>query len=201
MREARDELIAGRCRVDGYGDAVAVELRTDRLLMRAWADADRAPFAALNADSEVMEHFPAVLSRAESDHLVDLVQEELTRRGWGLWAVELLEGGTFIGFVGLNDVPFEADFTPAVEVGWRLGRAHWGHGYATEAAGAALDYGFGPLRLDRIVSFTSTSNLRSQVVMQRIGMMPVGEFDHPRIAEGHPLRHHVLYAIDRPEHR
>lgn len=149
---------------------MALELRTDRLLMRAWADADRAPFAALNADSEVMEHFPGILSRAESDQLVDLIQEGFATRGWGLWAIELLEGGIFIGFVGLNEVPCEANFTPAVETGWRLGRDYWGRGYATEAASAALDYGFGPLRLDRIVSFTSPSNLRSQAVMRRIGL-------------------------------
>jgi RimJ/RimL family protein N-acetyltransferase len=180
---------------------VAVELRTDRLLMRAWAEADRVPFAALNADSEVMEHFPAILSRAESDHLVNLIQEGFATRGWGLWAVELRESRTFVGFVGLNDVPFEAEFTPAVEIGWRLARAHWGHGYATEAASAALDYGFGPLRLDRIVSFTSLKNFRSQAVMRRIGMTAVAEFEHPSVAEGNPLRRHVLYAIDRPQRR
>jgi len=169
--------------------------------MRGWVDADRAPFAALNVDPEVMEHFPSTLSRVESDHLVDLIQDGLVTRGWGLWAIELLATATFIGFVGLNAVPFEAEFTPAVEVGWRLGRAHWGHGYAPEAASAALDYGFGALHLDRIVSFTSLSNFRSQAVMRKVGMTRIGEFDNPGVAEGHPLRRHLLYAMDRPQHR
>ena len=167
--------------------------------MRGWVDADRAPFAALNVDPEVMEHFPSTLSRVESDHLVDLIQDGLVTRGWGLWAIELLATATFIGFVGLNAVPFEAEFTPAVEVGWRLGRAHWGHGYATEAARAALDFGFQHAGLDEIVSFTNVGNLRSQRVMQRIGMTrdPAGDFEHPAVPAGHPIRPHVLYRIIR----
>lgn len=174
--------------------AALAELTTDRLLLRAWTDADREPFAALNADPEVMEHFPSVLTRAESDHMVDLIAEGLTRRGWGLWAVELREDGAFIGFVGLNEVPFEAEFTPAVEIGWRVARPYWGRGYATEAARAALDCAFGTIGLDRVVSFTALSNVRSRAVMERIGLARVGEFDHPRLPEGHQLRRHVLYA-------
>lgn len=171
-----------------------VELATERLLLRAWTDADRQPCAALNADPEVMEHFPSVLTRAESDRMVEVITEGLARRGWGLWAVELREGGAFIGFVGLNEVPFEADFTPAVEIGWRVARAYWGRGYATEAARAALDCAFGTIGLGRVVSFTALSNVRSRAVMERIGLAPVGEFDHPRLPEGHRLRRHVLYA-------
>lgn len=174
------------------------ELRTERLLLRGWGPADREPFADLNADPEVMEHFPSTLDREESDRFVDIVEAGMAERGWGLWAVEVVGSGEFVGFVGLNPVPFEADFVPAVEIGWRLARRHWGHGYASEAARAALAYGFGTLGLARIVSFTALGNVRSQAVMRRIGMVPVGEFDHPRIPEGHHLRRHVLYARDRP---
>ena len=173
-----------------------MELTTKRLLLRAWRDADREPFAALNADPEVMEHFPSVLTRAESDRMVDVITEGLARRGWGLWAVEVREEGAFVGFVGLNEVPFEAGFTPAVEVGWRMARRYWGHGYATEAARAALDCAFDRIGLDRVVSFTALTNVRSQAVMERIGMTRAGEFDHPGLAEGHPLRRHVLYAVE-----
>jgi RimJ/RimL family protein N-acetyltransferase len=176
----------------------AALIRTARLKMRLWTAQDRAPFAAMNADPVVMEHFPAVLSWAESDRMVDLIQQGFAERGWGLWAVEVIEDGAFIGFIGLNQVPFEADFTPAVEAGWRLARKYWGQGYATEGAIAALDYAFGSLGLARVVSFTTPSNARSQAVMRRMGMTHIGEFDHPRIPEGHPLRRHLLYAIDRP---
>ena len=173
------------------------ELHTSRLAMRAWRDADRDPFAALNADPAVMEWFPAALSRAESDLMVDVIEQGMAERGWGLWAVEAVDTGAFIGFVGLTPVPFEAEFTPGVEVGWRLARAHWGHGYASEAARAALAYAFGRLGLARVVSFTAVGNRRSQAVMRRIGMTCVGEFDHPRLAVESPLRRHVLYAVDR----
>jgi RimJ/RimL family protein N-acetyltransferase len=182
------------------GSATAVtELRTARLLLRQWRDDDREPFAALNADPEVMEHFPNVLSRAESDALADGIEAGLDERGWGLWAVEVIATGTFAGFVGLNPVPFDGSFTPAVEIGWRLARHHWGHGFATEAACAVLDYGFGPLGLDEIVSFTATVNLPSQRVMQKLGMRHsrADDFEHPNIEPGHPLRHHALYRIAR----
>ena len=113
--------------------------------------------------------------------------------------MELLADGAFIGFIGLNQVPFEAEFTPAVEVGWRLAKAHWGKGYATEGATAALAYGFGSLALDRVVSFTTPSNVRSQGVMKRIGMTQIGEFDNPTIPESHILRRHVLYAVTKSQ--
>ena len=173
------------------------ELHTPRLALRAWRDGDRDLFAALNADPVVMKWFPAALSRAESDLLVDVIEQGMAERGWGLWAVEVVGTGAFIGFVGLTPVPFDADFTPAVEVGWRLARAHWGHGYASEAARAALGYSFGRLGLARVVSFTAVGNRRSQAVMRRIGMTCVGEFDHPRVPMESPLRRHVLYAVDR----
>ncbi len=179
------------------------ELRTRRVLLRAWRDSDRKPFAALNADPEMMEHFPTTLSRADSDGLVDRITTGMTERGWGLWAAEVTATGAFAGFVGLNPATFDAPFTPAVEIGWRLPRAQWGRGLATEAARAVLDYAFGPLGLDEVVSFTAVANLRSQRVMQKIGMHhdPADDFDHPGLAQGHLLRRHVLYRLDRPAWR
>ena len=177
------------------------ELVTERLRLRRWREADREPFAELNADPIVMEQFPAPLDRAESDALVDRITAHLDEHGWGLWAVELLEGGAFIGFTGLAPASFEAHFTPAVEVGWRLDRAHWGRGYAPEAAAASVADGFDRLGLDEIVSFTSTANLNSQRVMQKIGMThdPADDFDHPTMPAGHRLERHVLYRIRRAQ--
>jgi ribosomal-protein-alanine N-acetyltransferase len=173
------------------------ELRTPRLHLRTWREADREPFAALNADPEVMRHFPSMLTREQSDAMVDRVMARMAEDGFGLWAVEVVETGAFIGFVGLSRPRFEAHFTPAVEVGWRLARAGWGHGYATEGATAALDHAFDVLGLDEVVSFTTPGNLRSQAVMQRLGMTrdPADDFDHATIPEGHPLRRHVLYRL------
>jgi RimJ/RimL family protein N-acetyltransferase len=178
----------------------AVELHTVRLKLRSWRDEDRAPFAALNADLTVMEHFPAVLTRTASDALVDAIVAGFNQRGWGLWAVEVVSGGEFAGFVGLNPVTFPAPFTPAVEIGWRLGPSHWDRGFATEAARAVLNYGFEEVGLREIVSFTATSNRRSQRVMQKLGMThdPDDDFDHPGVDPLSPLRRHVLYRASPP---
>ena len=165
------------------------ELRTARLLLRRWRDEDRAPFAALNADPVVMEHFPAVLTREQSDALVGRIEAHFDEHGYGLWALEV--DGAFAGFTGLAWQTYEASFTPALEVGWRLARSAWGHGYATEAATAALTRGL--QEVDSVVSTTARTNVRSQRVMQRIGMRRELEFDHPRVPEGHPVRPHVLY--------
>ncbi len=172
------------------------ELRTERLLLRRWRGADRPPFAALNADLDVMRHFPAPLSRAESDALADAIEARLVRDGWGLWALEDARG-RFLGFTGLATVDFEAPFAPAVEIGWRLAREAWGHGHATEAARAAARFAFEELALDELVSFTAPANLRSRAVMTRLGMThdAAGDFEHPRVPEGHPLRTHVLYRL------
>ena len=165
------------------------ELRTDRVLLRRWRDADREPFAAMNADPVAMEHFPALLTRAQSDALVDRIEVHFDEHGYGLWALEV--DGTFVGFTGLVWQTYEASFTPALEVGWRLARGAWGHGYATEAAVAALARGL--QEVDSVVSTTALSNVRSQRVMQRLGMRRELEFEHPRVPEGHPVRPHVLY--------
>jgi ribosomal-protein-alanine N-acetyltransferase len=156
---------------------------------------DREPFAELNAHPLVAESLGESLTRAESDALVDRYSDEMEREGWGLWAVEVSRGGAFVGMVGLHRVRSTLPFAPAVEAGWRLHPEQWGHGYATEAAAASLDYGFGPGGLDEIVAFTTTLNTRSQAVMKRIGMTrdPGADFDHPAVPEGSPLRRHVLY--------
>jgi RimJ/RimL family protein N-acetyltransferase len=177
------------------------EVRTARLLLRGWRDADRPSFAALNADPEVMRHFPAPLSKAASDRLVDAFIESWEERGFGQWAVERAADGQFLGFTGLSRPSFEAPFMPAVEVGWRLAREAWGQGYATEAARAALVFGFETLQLDEIVSFTVPANVRSTRVMARIGMThdPADDFDHPKLPDDHPLRRHVLYRLRRAD--
>jgi RimJ/RimL family protein N-acetyltransferase len=179
---------------------VEPELRTPRLLLRRWRDTDRTPFAALNADPFVMEHFPAPLRREESDDLADRIAADIDERGWGLWAVEIAGTAPFAGFVGLNPATFDAPFTPAVEIGWRLAREHWGHGYATEGASAALAFGFDALALEEIVSFTTHGNARSRRVMERLGMRrdPADDFDNPNVPDGDALRPHVLYRVDRP---
>jgi RimJ/RimL family protein N-acetyltransferase len=174
-----------------------VTLSNGRICLRGWRDEDRHAFAAMNADARVMEFFPSRLSRVESDTMVDRIQEHFEEHGFGLWAIEVPNVAPFIGFAGLGVPRFSAHFTPCVEVGWRLAYAHWGHGYATEAARWALGYGFGTLALSEIVSFTSATNNRSRAVMERLGMHrdPADDFDHPALPERHPLRRHVLYRI------
>jgi RimJ/RimL family protein N-acetyltransferase len=182
------------------GDAPEVVLRTPRLILRRWRPADRAPFAAMNGDPAVMAHFPAPLTTAESDALADAIAAHHAARGFGLWALEIPGVAPFAGFVGLSVPSFSAPFTPCVEIGWRLAAAHWGHGYATEAGRAVLSYAWDALALDEVVSFTTAGNARSRAVMARLGMRydPAEDFDHPRLAAGHPLRRHVLYRVGRP---
>jgi len=176
------------------------ELRTERLVLRRWRAADREPFAALNADPAVMEHFVAVLTRTESDDMVDRIEDTFDREGWGLWAVEVADPGTFIGFTGLWPATFDAPFTPAVEVGWRLARPGWGHGYATEAARASLRDGFERFAFDEIVSMTSVGNTRTRRVMEKLGMTrdPDDDFDHPNVPDDHRIQRHVLYRLVAP---
>jgi RimJ/RimL family protein N-acetyltransferase len=147
-----------------------------------------------------MRYFPQTLSAAESDAFAARIEAVLREQGWGLWAVEVPGGAPFIGFVGLNRVPFHARFTPAIEVGWRLDRRYWGHGYATEAGCASLDFAFDQLRSEEIVSFTAAVNDRSRRVMDRLGMThdPADDFDHPALTDG-PLRRHVLYRMTRTQ--
>lgn len=178
-----------------------VELRTERLVLRAWRDADRAPFAALNADPRVVEHLSAPLARADSDALAARIVAHFAQHGFGPWAVEVPGVTPFAGFVGLAVPPFTARFTPCVEVLWRLAAEHWGRGYASEGARAALDFGFERLGLAEIVAFTVPGNTRSRRVMEKLGMThdPADDFDHPSLPDGHPLRRHVLYRLRREE--
>jgi ribosomal-protein-alanine N-acetyltransferase len=175
------------------------ELETDRLALRSWRDADREPFAELNADPRVAEFLGPPLDRAASDALVHRIVARWASDGHGLWVVERRADGAFLGFVGLAAPTFEAAFTPCIEVGWRIAAPHWGHGYATEAARAALRFGYEECDLPEIVSFTTVANVRSRAVMERLGMTrdPADDFDHPRLAEGNPLRPHVLYRLPR----
>ncbi len=174
------------------------ELRTDRLLLRWWVPADLDAFAALNADPRVMEHFPGTLTRDASDALADRIARHFAEHAFGLWALEIPGVTPFAGVVGLGIPRFEAHFTPAIEIGWRLAAAYWGHGYATEAALATAAFGFGDLGLREIVSFTVPENARSRRVMERIGMThdPADDFDHPMLAD---RRRHVLYRKARTD--
>jgi RimJ/RimL family protein N-acetyltransferase len=174
-------------------------METERLIMRRWREEDREPFAAMNADPEVMEHFPATLTREQSDAMVDKIERQFDERGYSLWALEERASGRFIGFTGLAWQTFDAPFLPAAEVGWRLARSAWGHGYATEAAGRAVAYAFTEAGLDEIISMTAARNLRSRAVMERLGMTrdPAEDFAHPFLPQDSPLSHHVLYRLRR----
>ena len=173
-------------------------IRTDRLLMRRWLESDRAPFAALNADLETMRYFPDPLDRAASDAFADRIEERFDQLGYGLWALELIETGVFIGFTGLNPMPDGVPGAGGVEVGWRLARHAWHHGYATEAARAALGVAFDGVRLSEIWSMTAVLNEPSQAVMRRLGLTYVASFEHPSVPAGHRLRPHVTYHLARP---
>jgi RimJ/RimL family protein N-acetyltransferase len=174
-------------------------LTTARLTLRQWTAADRDPFAALNADPRVMEHFPGLTTREQSDAFADAMEAHLAAHGWGLWAVERRDTGAFIGFVGLKPVPDDLPVAPGVEVGWRLAHEHWNQGFATEGAKAAVAYGFEQLGLNEIVSFTASSNTPSRRVMEKLGMQEnvAAGFDHPRFPDW-PGRYHVVYRLPRP---
>jgi RimJ/RimL family protein N-acetyltransferase len=176
------------------------QLATRRLLLRRFRDGDLDAFSAMNADPRVMEHFfHGVRTREQTAEFMGRIDDEFERRGLGLWVVEVPGVTAFAGFTGLHEALFEAPFTPAIEVGWRFAVDHWGHGYATEAARAALDFGFRQAGLDEIVSFTDATNRRSWRVMERLGMErdPAGDFDHPAVPPGHPVRPHLLYRMTR----
>lgn len=176
--------------------------RSERLLLRPFEERDRAPFAALNADPEVMEHYPAPLNRTESDRMIDAIEAKRARDGFSVQALEA-DGLGFIGYCGLMIPHAGLPFEPCVEIGWRLARRAWGRGFASEAARDALDYGFGALGLAEIVSFTAATNRRSMAVMARIGMArdDDGDFEHPSLPKGHRLKAHVLYRLRAEEHR
>ena len=179
-------------------------IETERLYLRQWQASDFATFADMNADPEVMQYFPKLLTPKVSDIIANKCQQLIADNGWGLWAVSLKvdeeNSGGFIGFVGLNDTHADMSFAPAVEIAWRLSKEHWGQGYATEAARASLNFAFTELGLEEVVSFTAVINKRSQLIMQRIGMTDTQDnFYHPALKSTHPLAEHVLYKISRQQ--
>jgi RimJ/RimL family protein N-acetyltransferase len=176
-----------------------LRLQTERTILRPWADSDIEPWVALNADARVMEFFPSTYTRERAERSAALLRERLERVGYGWWVLEIKDGASFAGVIALQDVPFEAPFTPALEIGWRLRHDHWGHGYATEGARAALAFAFSELQRDEVVALTAAVNDRSRRVMKRLGMTrnPEDDFEHPAVEPGHPVRPHVLYRIRR----
>lgn len=180
--------------------ASPVELHTERCVLRQWRDSDLVPWAEMNADPEVRRWFPEVLDAERAGTEAGRCRDAIARRGWGMWALELPGEIAFAGFVGLNVPQYDAPFMPAVEIGWRLPRAAWGRGYATEAAQAALGFAFSRLALREVIAITVPGNLASRRVMQRLGMVrdATGDFDHPRVQAGHPLSRHVLYRTTAP---
>jgi RimJ/RimL family protein N-acetyltransferase len=176
-----------------------VRLETDRLLMREWQEGDLKPFAEMGQDPDVMRYFPKQMSQEDAKQFIAKSNLFLQQKGFTLWATTVKESGQFAGFVGLAEPSYQTHFTPCVEIGWRLAKRFWGHGYATEAAKRVLKYAFEDLNLPEIVSFTSVLNAPSMKVMERIGMSrdTGGDFDHPKIPQDHPLCRHVLYRIKK----
>ena len=170
-------------------------IQTPRIGLRKYWDADLDAFAALNSDPEVMRYFPNTLSVDQCRNYIARINNQINEQGYGFWAAEHLKTAELMGFVGITNVSYETEFTPAVEIGWRLAKKFWGRGLATEAALACLDFAFEKLKLPEIVSFTAVTNERSYKLMERIGMRKKSFFNHPKIEEGDPLQRHVLYKI------
>jgi len=170
-------------------------LHGPRLILRPWRPEDLDPLFAINGDPDSMRHFAAPMTRAESDAWAERMQTHMEAHGWGFWVVEERAGAPFVGVVGLMTIPWEARFTPAVEIGWRIAPAFRRRGFAEEAARVALDFAFGALGLAEVVAFTVPGNVPSRRLMERLGMRDDGVFDHPRLPEGHPLRQHLLYRV------
>ena len=173
---------------------------SSRLGFRMWEESDKDLLYNMNANKEVMRYFPKTLDYKETDSFLDRIQGHFKQNGYGLWAVEIKDTKEFIGFIGLLIATFEAEFTPCVEIGWRLDNKYWNKGYATEGAKACLEYGFNKLNLNTICSFTAEINKPSENVMKRIGLKKIGEFKHPKVEENSPLKPHVLYKIEKTQY-
>jgi len=176
-----------------------IYIETERLILRDWKKSDKKLFRKLNSDESVMKYFPKILSKEETDDFYNAIQEELENYKYGLYAVELKENKEFIGFIGFHKAVFASDFTPCIEIGWRLNKDAWSKGYATEGAKACIEYGFNELNMEEICSFTAAINKSSQNVMKKIGLTYIKDFNHPRIETTSVLRHHVLYKIRKSE--
>ena len=170
-------------------------IQTDRLGLRTWQANDIEPFAQITSNPEVMRYYPSLLTKEQTALFVDRIMQQYDDYGFCVYAVDLLETGQFIGYIGFMRPTFESAFTPCVEIGWRLDNRVWNRGLATEGALACLDYGFNTLKLDKIYSFTATVNHPSERIMEKIGMKKIGEFDHPLLEKGSRLERHVLYCI------
>ena len=166
---------------------------SNRLGFRHWIDSDKEPFFNMNSDEDVMRYFPKKLTKPESDGFVKRITTHFDIHGFGLYAVDLLESNEFIGFIGFQEANFDAHFTPCIEIGWRLRKEYWNNGLATEGAQRCLDYAKQELKFEQIYSFTASTNIASESVMKKIGLVKAGEFNHPKIPTGHPLCRHVLY--------
>jgi len=177
-----------------------IELRTERLLLRQWRSEDMPGFADLNADPEVMEFYPELLSPQASNAGAEKFKLLISKNGWGFWAVESIPERSFIGLVGLHRPTYDLPFGPCVEIGWRLARVYWGKGYATEAARVCLEFAFNQLNLFEVYAFTSVPNMKSRAVMERLDMVNMqANFDHPMMPHDSPLREHVVYKIDKQQ--
>lgn len=177
------------------------DIETPRLGLRQWKEEDTLLFAEMNSSSEVMRYFPSTLTKEQSDEFLRKIVAHFKKHGYGLWAAEIKQTQEFIGFIGFYNATFEAEFTPCVEIGWRLDNKFWGKGYATEGAKACLKYGFGTLGFKEIYSFTAAINKPSIKVMKKIGLTKQGEFNHPRVEKDSPLLRHVLYKINKAEYK
>jgi [ribosomal protein S5]-alanine N-acetyltransferase len=173
-----------------------IYFETKRLIFRDWNEQDLNEFRMMNKNTRVMEYFTKTLNEEETDRFYNIIQDEFRNYGYGLYAVETRHNNDFIGFIGFHWANFNSQFTPCIEIGWRLKYEAWGNGFATEGAKACLKYGFDTLGFNKIYSFTSKINLPSENVMKKVGMVKVMEFEHPNIIENNPLRKHVLYSID-----
>lgn len=176
-------------------------IETGRLLLREWREEDLPAFTAINGDARVAEFLGQTLSAGQTAEMVARIKTAFAEHGFGSWAVQIKSTGQFVGFTGLSIPKFEAAFTPCVEVGWRLAFDHWGRGFATEAAKAAIHFGFDQVGLTEIISFTTVANTRSIRVMEKLGMTrdPKDDFDHPNLPENHPIRPHVLYRLRKTD--
>lgn len=172
-----------------------VYIEAERLILRSWKPEDLPLFIAMNKDEQVMRYFPAILSDGETMAFYKRIQDEFNQKGWGLYAVEIKSTGEFIGYVGLHEIGFDAVFTPGVEIGWRLAADYHNKGYATEAARSVLKLAK-KSGIERLFSFTAKINAPSERVMQKIGMVKAGEFNHPKLSDASPLCVHVLYEIE-----
>jgi RimJ/RimL family protein N-acetyltransferase len=175
-------------------------LETERLILRPYSETDREDFAALNGDPQVGAWLAGILDRSQSDALMDRINTHIADNGFGLWGLALKDENRIVGFCGLTTVKVGAlPVGPCIEMGWRLMPHLWGHGLASEGAHAALQWGFTHLKTEEVLAFTATTNLASQGVMRKIGMVadPARDFDHPSLSPDHPLRRHVVYAAHR----